>query len=72
MLGTAPKAARKPGLPWLWRRLARSCRSRPHDFTPVGRRTWVSEPIASIITDTINTSHGPGPSHERLTRLHPG
>jgi primosomal replication protein N len=42
---------------WLWRRLGGARRNRPHEYARSRRRTFVIEPIASILATTITTSH---------------
>ena len=41
---------------WLWKRLGGARRMRPHDYALGRYRTWVIEPLASIIAHTITTS----------------
>jgi len=48
---------------WVWKRFGLSRRSRPHEYARSRHRTWVSEPLASIIAHTITTSC-PDRSHD--------
>ena len=41
---------------WLWKRLGGARKMRPHDYARGRYRTWIIEPLASIIAHTITTS----------------
>jgi primosomal replication protein N len=41
---------------WLWKRLGGARRMRPHEYTHIGHRIRVIEPLASIIAHTITTT----------------
>lgn len=41
---------------WLWKRLGGARRMRPHEYTRIGHRIRVIEPLASIIAHTITTT----------------
>ena len=41
---------------WLWKRLGGARRMRPHAYARSQHRTWIIEPLASIIAHTITTS----------------